>query len=279
MKLIDLHIHTRASDGTLSPEETVAYAAKRGLAAIAVTDHDTAHGAAAAVECAEKYGVEVVPGIEISAAYLDYGIHILGYFIDPAAPSLQSVLDWINADRDRRNAEIAALMRRDGLCVTLDGLRARYPETDAIGRPHFAACLVEHGLVGSVREGFDRYLNRGCRYYRARRFLPLEEAFAAISGAGGKAVFAHPLQYRMDDAALTALTRRLTDCGAVGMECLYSGYTRSDTDYLESIARRFGLCVTGGSDFHGARKPNIDMGTGTGDLRVPYELLEILKAR
>ena len=279
MKLIDLHIHTRASDGTLSPEDTVAYAAKRHLAAIAITDHDTAHGAALGVKFSEKYGVEVVPGIEISAEYRGYGIHILGYFIDPAAPSLGRVLDWINTDRERRNSEIAELMRRDGLYVTLEGLRARYPETDAIGRPHFAACLVEHGLAASVREGFDRYLNRGCRYYRARRFLPLGEAFAAISGAGGKAVFAHPLQYRMDDAALTELTRRLTDCGAVGMECLYSGYTADESAYLEGLARRFGLCVTGGSDFHGFRKPDIDMGTGTGDLRVPYELLEILRAR
>ena len=279
MRFIDLHIHTRASDGTLSPEDTVAYAARRSLAAIAITDHDTAHGALAAMEYAEKYGVEVVPGIEISAAYGDYGIHILGYFIDPASPSLLRVLDWINADRDRRNSEIIALMRSDGLCVTREGLRAHFPETDAIGRPHFAACLMEHGLVSSIKEGFDRYLNRGCRYYRARRFLPLKEAFAAISGAGGKAVFAHPLQYRMTVGALTELTRRLTDCGAVGMECLYSGYTADETAYLESLAHRFGLCVTGGSDFHGARKPDIDMGTGTGNLRVPYELLEALKAR
>lgn len=276
MRLIDLHNHTTASDGTLSPEETVAYAAGKGLSAIAITDHDTASGAVQAVSCAEKFGVEVIPGIEISADYMGYGIHILGYFIDPLSASLKAVLDWIVSDRERRNGEIMELMRADGIEVTPETMARRFPGA-VIGRPHFAALLADKGLCANVQEGFEKYLDKGKRYYKRRNFLPLDSAFKAIREAGGKAVFAHPLQYGMDMQALEALTGRLKDEGCVGMECLYSGYTARESEYLMSLAKHFGMCVTGGSDFHGSRKPNIDMGSGTGDLRVPYELLEILR--
>ncbi len=276
MRLIDLHNHTTASDGTLSPEETVAYAAGKGLSAIAITDHDTASGAVQAVSCAEKFGVEVIPGIEISADYMGYGIHILGYFIDPLSASLKAVLDWIVSDRERRNGEIMELMRADGIEVTSETMARRFPGA-VIGRPHFAALLADKGLCADVQEGFEKYLDKGKRYYKRRNFLPLDSAFKAIRGAGGKAVFAHPLQYGMDAQALEALTGRLKDEGCVGMECLYSGYTARESEYLMSLAKHFGMCVTGGSDFHGSRKPNIDMGSGMGDLRVPYELLEILR--
>lgn len=276
MRLIDLHNHTTASDGTLSPAETVAYAAGKGLSAIAITDHDTASGAAQAASCAEKFGVEVIPGIEISADYMGYGIHILGYFIDPLSASLKAVLDWIVSDRERRNGEIMELMRADGIEVTSETMARRFPGA-VIGRPHFAALLADKGLCANVQEGFEKYLDKGKRYYKRRNFLPLDSAFKAIRGAGGKAVFAHPLQYGMDTQALEALTGRLKDEGCVGMECLYSGYTARESEYLMSLAKHFGMCVTGGSDFHGSRKPNIDMGSGTGDLRVPYELLEILR--
>lgn len=278
MRYIDLHTHTTFSDGTMTPRECAAYAAEKGLAAFAVTDHDTAEGAAEAVKCAGEYGVEAVPGIEISVDYLGHGVHILGYFIDPASPALTPVLDWIVADRKRRNHEIIALMRADGIPVTAEGLRDKYPGA-VVGRPHFAACLVENGLASSVKDAFDRYLNRGKKYFRPRTFLPVERAFEVIRDAGGKACIAHPLQYRLDEPALVDMVERMVSSGAVGMECLYSGYTPEQSRYLMGLAARYGLCVTGGSDFHGSRKPQIDMGTGTGDLRVPYELLEELRAR
>ncbi len=278
MKLIDLHAHTTASDGTFTPAELVEYAAKKGLAAVAVTDHDTAAGAARAAESGEKYGVEVVPGIEISAEYLGYGIHILGYFIDPAAPAMTRVLDWVIRERKRRNRRIIELMRADGVEVSAEGLAERYPGA-VIGRPHLAAALAENGLCRSVQEGFDRFLSAGGKYYLPRTYLPLDTALECISSSGGKAVFAHPLQYRMGERELLALTGRLVEAGCVGIECLYSGYTAGQSEYLRGIARRFGLCVTGGSDFHGSRKPRIDLGSGTGELAVPYELLEELKRR
>lgn len=128
-----------------------------------------------------------------------------------------------------------------------------------------------------MQEGFDRFLSEGKKYYRPRAYLPLDTAFECIRSAGGKAVFAHPLQYGMGEGELLELTKRLTDAGCVGMECLYSGYSAEQSEYLRGIARRFGLCVTGGSDFHGSRKPRIDLGSGTGELAVPYELLETLR--
>lgn len=278
MKLIDLHAHTTASDGTFTPEELIRYAAEKGLAAVAITDHDTAGGAARAAELEGKHGVEVVPGIEISAEYFGYGIHILGYFIDPAAPAMARVLDWVIDERKRRNREIIALMRADGVDVSAGALAARFPGA-VLGRPHLAAALVENGLCLSVQEGFDRFLSEGRKYYLPRTYLPLDTALECIRDSGGKAVFAHPLQYRMSGDELLTLTRRLTEAGCVGMECLYSGYTTEQSEYLRSIARAFGLCVTGGSDFHGSRKPHIDLGCGTGALAVPYEALEALRAR
>ena len=276
MKQIDLHIHTTASDGTFTPEEAARYAAQKGLAAIAITDHDTAAGAVNAAALGAKYGLEVIPGIELSTDYLDLGVHILGYFIDPQSPALNCVLEWVIEERRRRNGEIAGLMRRDGVDVSLDSLCERFPGT-VIGRPHFAAVLVEQGRCRSVDEAFARYLSPGMRYYRERRYMPVREAFDVIRKAGGKAVFAHPFQYRLPEPELLELTRCLTECGCVGMECLYSGYSKQQSDYLMDLAARFGLCVTGGSDFHGKRKPHIDMGSGTGELCVPYELLERLR--
>lgn len=274
--LIDLHIHTTASDGSFSPSEAVCHAKKLGLAAIAVTDHDTADGVAEALAAGAEMGVEVVPGIEVSVDYLGYGVHILGYFIDPNAKALEELLDWVVAERERRNGEIAAAMAADGLPVSLELLHEKYPDS-IIGRPHFAACLVENGLVKSVKEGFDKYLSPGGRYYRRRQYIPIERAFDVIHRSGGKAVFAHPFQYGFDHSELLELTALLKSLGAVGMECVYSGYTPRQVEYLKGIAASFGMCITGGSDFHGTGKPHIAMGSGTGGMEVPYKLLKELK--
>ena len=274
--LIDLHVHTTASDGTLSPSEAVMLAHSLGLSAIAVTDHDTADGVVEAMEKGAEMGMELVPGIELSVDYRGYGVHILGYFIDPENESLRALLDWVVWERERRNGEIAAAMASDGLDISLEYMHALFPEA-VIGRPHFAAALVEKGIVTSVAEGFAKYLNRGGRYYRKRQYIPMDMAFDVMRKTGAKAVFAHPLQYRFSHDELLELTETLVDCGVVGMECIYSLYSPEQTEYLKSIAGKYGLCVTGGSDFHGEGKPYIQIGSGCGDMEVPYELLEKLK--
>lgn len=271
---VDLHVHTTASDGTLTPSEAVFHAAQRGLSAIAVTDHDTCAGVDEACAAAADAGVEIVPGIELSVDWHGRGVHILGYFIDPDAPAVQRLLDWVIAERLRRNRRIETAMNADGIPVSLDALQSRCPDS-VIGRPHFAAALTELGLAGSVADAFARWLNAGQKYYRKREYIPLHEGLEIIRSAGGKPVFAHPLQYRLDDAALRSLTQTLREAGAVGMECLYSGYTPEQVSQLRGLAAQFGLCVTGGSDFHGSRKPQIELGVPP----VPYELLELLKQR
>ena len=272
MRRVDLHVHTTASDGTVTPSEAVSHARALGLSAIAVTDHDTAAGVPEALAAGQAEGVEVIPGIEVSVDWRGRGIHILGYFIDPAAPSLQRLLDWVVAERERRNREIAAAMRADGLDVTLESLAADNPGA-VLGRPHFAAALVKLGYAESVNDAFRRFLDRGQIYYRRRRYIPLQEGFDVLLSAGAKPVMAHPYQYRLPEPDLLALIGELRDAGAVGMECLYSQYDAAESARLQGLAARFGLLVTGGSDFHGARKP-IEMGTPP----VPYALLEALKA-
>ncbi len=272
MQRIDLHVHTTASDGTFSPTEAVCHAKECGLAAIAVTDHDTHEGVREALEAGEKYGIEVVPGIEISVDYRGRGIHILGYFIDPDSAAMRTLLDWVIAERKRRNRLIAKAMQDDGIPIYVEQLREKYPDS-VVGRPHFAAALAELGLAESVKDAFDRYLNMDCKYFRKREYIPIADAFSVIRNAGGKAVIAHPLQYRLPEPELFEMIETLKDVGAVGMECIYSGYTAEQTEYLKGLAASFGLCVTGGSDFHGARKPRIHMG----EPAVPYELLDRLK--
>lgn len=271
MKRVDLHVHTTASDGTCSPSEVVFMARTLGLSAIAVTDHDTAAGVPEALRAGAASGLEVVPGIELSVDWRGYGVHILGYFIAPDAASMTALLDWVVAERERRNGVIAAALRADGIPVELAELERRYPGA-ILGRPHFAAAIAELGLAKSVQDAFDRYLSIGQKYFRPREYIPLRQGLDVIRDAGGLAVFAHPLQYLLDDDALRALTRTLTDAGAVGMECLYHGYTPEQTARLRALAAEFGLLVTGGSDFHGSRKAN-----RLGEPEVPYALLASLR--
>ncbi len=273
MKRIDLHTHTTASDGTMAPAEAVVHARLRGLSAIAITDHDTPAGIPEALEAAAACGVEVIPGIEVSVDYEGRGIHILGYFIDPAAASLRHLLRWVVAERRRRNEEIAAAMRADGIDIRLSDLDHGDVES-VVGRPHFAAALVERGYASDINDAFRRFLNRDQRYYRRRSYIPLRQGLDVIRDAGGKPVMAHPLQYRFPEEELHRCIRTLIDGGIVGMECLYSQYDAEQSDALRAIAADYGLCVTGGSDFHGTRKP-IEMGVPD----VPYALLEALKAK
>lgn len=275
MKKIDLHVHTTASDGTASGREAVRLAADIGLAAIAVTDHDTVSGYAEAAEAGEELGVEVVPGIEISTKY-GGPIHILGYYIDPESDRLRPVLDWVVHDRDERNRKMAELMAADGIPISYDEMHRRFGSV--IGRPHFAEVLVELGLASSVQDAFDRYVEKGQKYWLPRSFLSIERSVEIICEAGGIPVLAHPFQYKRDDAGLRGIIEHCMEHGLRGIECRYSGYGLDKVAYLEALADEYGLVKTGGSDFHGGNKPHIALGRGiNGDLSVPYEFLERLK--
>jgi len=274
MKKIDLHVHTSASDGTYSPREVVELARDSGLAAIAVSDHDTVSGYLEAAAVSESCGVEVVPAIEISTKF-GRAVHILGYYIDPENAALKAALDSIVADRDERNRKIVELMAADGIPISYEEMHRRFG--DVIGRPHFASILVEFGLAESISDAFDRYVEKGRKYYMPRQFITIEDSIRLICRAGGIAVLAHPFQYKLDDAGLRELIEHCMAQGLRGMECRYSGYTAEQSKYLESLAEEYSLLKTGGSDFHGGNKKHIALGSGTGSLDVPYDYLEALK--
>ena len=282
MNNIDLHVHTTASDGTCSPAEVVALAKEKGLTAIAVTDHDGVGGYREAAGIGDELGVEVVPGIEISTKFITdkvqnkgYAVHILGYYIDVDSPELTPVLEWVVRDRDERNRKMVELMRADGLPITYEYMQQRFGEI--VGRPHFAEYLVEQGLASSVQDAFDKYVEKGRKYWLPRQFLSIERSIEIIALAGGVPVLAHPFQYKRDDAGLRQLIEHCIDSGLKGMECRYSGYTEEMSGYLEALADEYHLLKTGGSDFHGSNKPAISLGTGKGTLAVPYAWLEELK--
>ena len=271
MREIDLHVHTTASDGTSTPREAVMRASRLGLRAMAVTDHDTISGHDEAIAAGNEYGVEIVPGIEVSTKY-GVSVHILGYYLEKLVPVLAKMVN----DRDVRNEKIAALMAADGLPVNYAEMKARFG--DAIGRPHFGRILVELGLAESVSDAFTRYLGRDKCYFVPRRTVDIESSVEAIVQSGGVPVLAHPFQYQKNDAELRELIERCMSHGLRGIECRYSGYDANQTAYLEKLADEYGLLKTGGSDYHGANKPQISLGTGiAGELDVPYTWLERLR--
>ena len=276
--MIDLHLHTTASDGTASPAQTVQTARELGLTAIAVTDHDTVSGVNEALAHGAALGVEVVPGVEVSSDYRDNNIHVLGYFVDPASPALRAVADWVRVERAERNEKVVAMLAADGFAISMEELEAAYPGA-LLGRPHIAEFLMRRGYVESVTDGFDRYLEVGRKYYLPTRRIPLSRAVTAIRDAGGLASLAHPLQYRYPLPEVEELIDRAVHLGVDAMECYYSGYTPEETRWLLTQAERRGLGVSGGSDWHGTRKPYITMGRGTGELCISETILEKLKER
>lgn len=278
--MIDLHVHSDHSDGTLSPEELVSLAAQSGLSAFALTDHDTVSGIAKAKSAARAIGsgcsVTVISGTEISAAYKDRDIHILGLFIDETNPVLSNALeDAVNA-RDHRNEQMAERFRSLGIPLTVEELRLQNPDT-VITRAHFAKYLIEHHHVKNSEEAFRRYLNYDAPCFVPREYMQPERAISLILQAGGIPVLAHPLLYKLPPAELESLIKRLKEAGLAGLEVYYSSNTGFDEQICYSLANRFDLLMTGGTDFHGANKPNLYLGTGRNhNLNIPDTLLEPL---
>lgn len=272
---IDLHIHTTASDGSASPTEAVSLAASLGLSAIAITDHDTVAGIREAVAAGRRLGVDVISGLEISADYRNTRVHILGLFVEPDSPALSAFLDWAAGARQRRNQAMLAAMRDAGFDISQDELHRQNPSVS--GRPHMAALLTEKGYAASVQDAFDRYLNRGRPFYREMERLPLAEAAAVIRSAGGLPIVAHPFQYGFDEPELLAFLSAAMDAGCAGLEAYYSEHSPEEQTYLLELAAEWGLAVSGGSDWHGTRKPRIRMGSGMdGQLSVPRYVLDDL---
>ena len=274
--MIDLHVHSNHSDGTLSPEELVDLAINSNVSAFALTDHDTVSGITRAKKAAEGTPVTVISGTEISAAYKKKDIHILGLFIAEQDSVLQSALDEAVTARDLRNEQMAERFRSLDIPLTLDDLRRDNPDT-VITRAHFAKYLIEHNHVKTSQEAFQRYLGYDAPCFVPREYMPPERAISLILEAGGIPVLAHPLLYKLPPAELETLLKRLTDAGLKGLEVYYSSNTGFDEQICYSLANRFGLLMTGGTDFHGENKPNLFLGTGRhNNLNIPEQLLDPL---
>ncbi|WP_313128412.1 PHP domain-containing protein [Anaerocolumna sp.] len=283
MKYIDLHVHSTASDGSLTPEEVVQLAVESQLSAFALTDHDTLAGIKAAQEAASQAAeegkpIEIIPGTEISAAYDKKDIHILGLFVDPDNQILNEELNNARLERDRRNEKMASNLQRAGIDITVDKMRET--EGDAVlTRAHFAKYMVAQGYVKTNQDAFTKYLNSDSPYYVPREYLKPEEAIKLIHKAGGLAILAHPLLYKYSLEGVEKLVAYLVDFDLDGLEVIYSANMGFDEGRLRHIANKYNLAITGGSDFHGAAKPNIKLGVGRGNIRIPYSILENLKEK
>ncbi len=281
MNYIDLHVHSSKSDGTFTPAEVAERAAQHGLTAIALTDHDCVSGIAEAECAAEKlraagHALRIIPGVEISADYKNGDIHILGLFIEPSDSALTAALDEAIRCRDARNEKMVRRLRDAGIDITLEDLKLEAEDT-VITRAHFARFLQLHGYVKSCSEAFRRYLDKGTPFYVPREYLQPERAIELIRGAGGVPVLAHPLLYHLTPDGVRELVARLKAAGLGGIEAIYSANTGSDEGFVRQLAAQYGLAISGGSDFHGAAKPDIEIGIGRGRLRIPEELLDSLQ--
>lgn len=273
---IDLHVHTTASDGSDTPREVVRRARDAGLAAVAITDHDTIDGVAEALAAGRELGLEVVPGVELSTDFRGKAIHVLGYFIDHTHGPLAAKLAWAREQRNNRNNRLVARFNELGVPLTLAQVEAE-AGGEVIGRPHFAKVLINLGVVETNNEAFDRYLGTRGRAYLPKVRFDAPTALSLILDAGGLPVFAHPVitgwtPLEIDDAAA-----ELQGLGLAGIEVFYSHHNPTQALYLADIATRRGLSMTGGSDYHGDVNPEIRLGYGLGDLCVSYRLLDELK--
>lgn len=276
MSRLDLHLHTTHSDGSVAPADVVRLAHRAGVTALAITDHDITTAIPEATAAAQALGIELVPGVEISSQIGETEVHLLGYFLDWQNDVLNERLASLRAGRHRRNPQIVERLQALGIDITYDEVRA-LAGTDAVGRPHIARVLLHKQVVSSAQEAFDRFLAQGRPAYVPRQLPNPSEAIRWIQAAKGLAVLAHPTWVRTSDADLALLVRQLKDEGLDGMEVHYSTHSPQQTRAYLDLAKQLGLLVTGGSDFHGLTKPDIEAGIGRGGLHVPISLLAPLK--
>lgn len=283
---VDLHCHSTASDGTLSPAQVVQLARDSGLSALALTDHDTAGGIHEAQNEANRLGIDFLPGIEISAEFPHPGtLHILGYGVNPDSPQLKSLTETLLSGRDNRNPRIIEKLNQLGVAITLQEVEDEAKKDLAdpagskkpIGRPHIAAVLLRKGYVSSVKQAFDKYLAQGAPAYFDKERLTPRQALQCIRDSGGLPVLAHPIQLRTEnDAQLDRIVKDLVDLGLAGIEIFHSDHDATWVAKCTQLADHYHLLKTGGSDFHGTNKKDIRLGVANGN-RVPRDLFDNLR--
>lgn len=276
-EIVDLHVHSTESDGTFTPDELIIEAKRVGLKAIALTDHDTFSGIEKARLLAEKENIELIPGIELSTNYNGKEIHIVGLYIDTANEKLAKETAEFRECRDNRNVKMIELLQNEGFNITLEALEAENPDC-VITRANIARFMLNHGMIKSIQEAFDKYIGDDCKCYVCRHKATPMEAVKLIKDANGIAILAHPLLYHMNTNQLQILIDELKSVGLDGIEAIYSTHTVGEEQLVKRIAKENNLLISGGSDFHGENKPYIKLGTGKGQLYIPSSVLDNIKA-
>lgn len=285
MKRVDFHMHTTHSDGSYTPEALMQYCGEKNLACVSVTDHDTMSSFEACEREAKRLGIELVPGVEISAQFDPGTLHILGFFLDRNHPELKARFAEIQKARLDRNPQIIKKLNGLGITITLqDVMQEAYggkeiPAGKQLGRPHFAKTLIKKGYVETFEEAFEKYLAKGKPAYIDKRRLTSEESIRVINQAGGIASVAHPKQMKLEADQLEKEMGRLVDQGLGGIEVYNSCQKPHENAIYRKIAKRFNLVETGGSDFHGANKPDVDLGFMGDGVQLGYEMVDALRER
>jgi 3',5'-nucleoside bisphosphate phosphatase len=271
--MIDLHMHTTASDGRSTPEELVARASAVGIRTLSVTDHDTMASVPAAAQAAMEAGIELIPGIEMTAVYAGRDVHVLGYYVDAGSRELRDHTDAQRIGRVQRAREIAGRLAALGVPIDIDGLVARAPAGDAksLARPQIARALVEAGHVATIQEAFDRFLTEGRPAYLPNDGKPPEEVVAIINRAGGIASLAHPGPLNRDE-----LIPRLAEAGLAALEVYHCAHAEGTRLHYRKLARHHALAVSGGSDYHGEGVRRAEF---FGKVGLPAPDLAVLKER
>lgn len=278
--MIDLHTHTCYSDGTYSPAELIDEAERMGLAAIALCDHNTVSGLDEFLAASQGRNVEAIPGIEFSTDYLTpegrtLELHVLALFVRPEYyETIHALVEPMIQRKEKSNRDLIASLQKAGYDITYDEVLAEGQGN--INRAHVAGLLTKKGYTSSNNEAFRTVLSLDRGFYTEPKRLPVFETIEFIRSIGAVPVLAHPF-LKLDEEGLRAFLEQAIPCGLVGMETLYSTYDEKTIALSRAIAREYGLCESGGSDFHGSRKPDISLGTGKGNLAVPYEFLTRLK--
>ena len=270
---VDLHTHSNKSDGSMSPTELIDLAKAKGLTSIALTDHDTTAGLDEAIKRGQEIGVRVIPGVELSCEYQGKDVHIVGLNINHHDEHFISVLKDFVDSRELRNRKMCQKLTDAGLPVDYDELMATFGES-VITRAHYARFMLAKGYIKSLPEAFERYIGDNSPCYIPREKVTPTQGIRLILEAGGIPVLAHPLLYKMGKDRLNTLVLELKEAGLVALEAIYSTYTPSDEREMRALAAKHELLISGGSDFHGAAKPGLELGTGYGKLYIPESVLE-----
>lgn len=276
LRICDLHTHSTFSDGTFTPEQIIKEAERIGLSAVALCDHNCVAGIPEFVQAAEGAKTEAVPGIEISVDYMGTELHILALYIPlDKLPAYTEYVDQARKNKEVSNRELIASLNRAGFSLDYNAIMKKSP-SGGFNRVHVAMELMALGRISSVEEGFDTVLSPSAGHYKPPKRLDAFETIRFIRSTGAVAVLAHPL-LNLDEPALLAFLKEAIPCGLVGMETLYSKYSKEETACATAVVEKLGLLPSGGSDFHGENKKDLHLGIGYGSLVIPYAFAEQLK--